>query len=129
MVTRGSGRPTCVSRDHGRAPASECSTGNTLRRGGVGGDIGVMAWVSWAWRPLDLPWWPERIDAIRCLIFLPIGPAETLAAFVSCPDRISLESFFRSDVWTPKEGLEHTLGICMEAAPFRRVSPQKDGRF
>jgi hypothetical protein len=37
MLTRGSGSPTCVSRNHDQAPTSECSTGqySSERRGSV----------------------------------------------------------------------------------------------
>jgi hypothetical protein len=45
--------------------------------------FGVMAWVSWAWRPLDLPQLSVRVNVIRCLIFA-IGPGAALVASPSC---------------------------------------------
>jgi hypothetical protein len=81
MLTRGSGSPTCVSRNHDQAPASECSTGQySSERKGVGGDFGVIAWIvirrhifaNWTGgcghRFLTLVRWPIR--AIACLLGL-----------------------------------------------------------
>src|SRR5271156_5401405 len=58
-------------------PASECSTGNTLQRGGVGGDFRGFLGLG-----------VHSFDAS----FLPIGPEATLVTFVSCPD-LSVEKF------------------------------------